>query len=123
MKRKYAILQDRNHDERQILELLKSACDSNALRILACLRAADDAHSVVDFALDLASARIDLHHQQQEPVAADTTTVGDNSLLAVTSDALLLDAIAHDVRRMRQSWKGLAPAPEAIGLPSFHTLM
>ena len=49
------MLEERSDDNHHILELLRSSNDADAIRILGRLRAGDDVHSVIDFALDSAS--------------------------------------------------------------------
>ena len=57
-KRRYSMLEERSGHEHQVLGLLKVSHRTDALRILECLRAGDDAYSVVDFAHDPTSAHL-----------------------------------------------------------------
>jgi hypothetical protein len=57
LKRKYVRLEEQNDEEHRLLELLRSAGATDALRIVECLRAGDDTQSVIDFAHDLTPGR------------------------------------------------------------------
>jgi hypothetical protein len=50
------MLEAQSSDEHRLTELLRSLGDGDAFRILQCLRAGDDVHSIVDFAQDLFSS-------------------------------------------------------------------
>lgn len=55
-KLKYSRLEAQSSDEHRLIELLRSLGDGDAFRILQCLRAGGDVHSIVDFAQDLFSS-------------------------------------------------------------------
>lgn len=130
MKRRYTILEERSSDEHEVLELLRSSRRDDAVRMLECIRAGDDAQSVVDFALGLSSANIvgralpsDNLPQDQGGAASDTVPILDSSVSVATPDVLLHEV---NIERLGTSPRHLQiPTIDAlnISLPSFQELM
>lgn len=125
------MLEERCDDERRILELLRSSRRTDAVRILESLRAGDDAHSVVDFALDLASARIANETSPSGALTADQISV-DGVTFPILDDTLptnasgfpfLPETNAEDYDRMRRREQTHVPDAGEISLPSFQTLL
>lgn len=123
------MLEERSDDEHQVLELLKSSNHADAMRILGRLRAGDDAHSVVDFALGSASA-----HLARGASSASTLPLGQSSAVGdefSTPDSSTLDIVFPNIlpyganmgplERMQQQDQAL-DACAGVTLPSFQTL-
>lgn len=129
-KRRYSMLVERSDHEHQVLELLRTSHRTNAIRILERLRAGDDAHSVVDFAHDLTSAR---------PASGETpggTLRVDHGSADYSSAPIVNDTSPSNSREMLSSEPNLESLEEAqqqeevsvanvreISLPSFQTLL
>lgn len=125
------MLEERCDDERRILELLRSSHRTDAVRILESLRAGDDAHSLVDFALDLTSARIANDTSTSGALAPDQISA-DGVTFPILDDTLPTNASGYpflpetnteDSDRMRRREKIHVPDAGEISLPSFQTLV
>lgn len=95
LKRKYERLEERSDGEHRLLELLRSACATDALRIVECLRAGDDVQSIIDFAHDLTlggsalggTILPDQSDEERDPVLPSGDTLSKVSAGARTTDA------------------------------------
>jgi len=108
------------------LELLRSACATDALRIVECLRAGDDAQSIIDFAHDLTlggsalSGTIlpDQSDEERDPVLPSGDTLSKVSAGARTTAARVsVTARAEQIEAVPPAQTGDA------SLPSFHILL
>ena len=91
LKRKYERLEEQSDDEHQVLELLRLACATDAMRILGCLRSGDDIQSVIDFARDLTlagSAFSNTILQDQNDEDNSLLVASDNTISAAVTDVL-----------------------------------
>jgi hypothetical protein len=123
------MLEERGDHEHQVLEFLRSSHHADVVRILGCLRAGDDAHSVADFALDLRSAHVasrampsDTLPIDQSSVNGVTLTRSNGNLLIATRHMLSSESNVESLERMHQQEQIPAADVRVISLPSFQTL-
>ena len=125
LKRKYERLEEQSDDEHQLLELLRFACATDAMRILGCLRSGDDTQSVVDFARDLALAgSASSNTLLQDPNDEDKSLLvaSDNTISAAITDVLPPGARNPVAERYEQIDSASVSQIDYVSLPSFHTL-
>ncbi|KAL1582040.1 hypothetical protein WHR41_09461 [Cladosporium halotolerans] len=130
LKRKYAILEQQSEDEHHVLELLRSSRRADAERILERLRAGDDTHSIVDFALQLASAHSagrETHsfalHRDQISAHDDTRSVPHGALREDTHNARVPEGNAGPYEdNLRREQASLGRIGEMM-LPPFQTFL
>ena len=126
LKRKYERLEEQSDDEHQLLELLRLACATDAMRILGCLRSCDDTQSVIDFARDLALAgSASSNTILQDPNDEDKSLLvaSDNTISAAITDVLPLGARDPVAERYEQIDSASVSQIDYVSLPSFRTLL
>ena len=105
LKRKYERLEEQSDDEHRLLELLRLACATDAMRILGCLRSGDDTQSVIDFARDLALAGSAFSNTiLQDPNDEDKSLLvaSNNTISAAITDVLRPGARGPGAERHEQ---------------------
>lgn len=130
LKRRFSMLEERSDHEHQVLEFLRSSHRADAVRILGCLRAGDDAHSVADFALDLRSAHVASRAMSSDTLPVDQSSANgvtlptpNGNLLIATQDMLSSESNVESLGRIHQQEQVPAADARGISLPSFQTLL
>ena len=126
LKRKYERLEEQSDDEHQLLELLRVACATDAMRILGCLRSGDDTQSVIDFARDLGLAGSAFSETiLQDPNDEDKSLLvtSNTAISAAMTDVLPPGARDPVAERLEQTDSASVSQIDYVSLPSFHTLL
>jgi hypothetical protein len=130
LKRRFSMLEERSDHEHQVLEWLRSSHHADAVRLLRCLRAGDDAHSIVDFALDLRSAHVASRVMPSDTLPADQSSVNgvtlprpNGNLLIATREMVSPESNLESLEGMHQQEQVPVVDARGISLPSFQTLL
>jgi hypothetical protein len=130
LQRRFSMLEERSDHEHQVLEFLRSSHHADAVRILGCIRAGDDAHSVADFALDLGSAHVASRVMPSDTLPVDqsgangvTLPTPTGNLLIATREMLPSESSLESLERLHQQEHVPVIDVRGISLPSFQTLL
>ncbi|KAM0712560.1 hypothetical protein Q7P35_000006 [Cladosporium inversicolor] len=126
LKRKYDRLEEQSDDEHQLLELLRLACATDAMRILGCLRSGDDIQSVIDFARDLTlagSAFSNTIVQDKNDEDKCLLVASGNTISAAITDVLPPGTRDPVAERYEQIDSVSVSQIDNVSLPSIDTLL